>query len=108
MEFISSISVTIDKTYIYFVCTIIHINLSYSILRRRIDDDRGKSYELGQSAIKCMRGILECWMKQSSRVELFKRNQSNRFALHCKFHLNTGDEILQDTEYHHLQVNFLY
>ncbi|XP_026682432.1 probable phosphorylase b kinase regulatory subunit beta isoform X3 [Diaphorina citri] len=28
---------------------------------RRIDDDRGKSYELGQSAVKCMRGILECW-----------------------------------------------
>ncbi|KAI4500038.1 hypothetical protein M0802_004908 [Mischocyttarus mexicanus] len=72
---------------------------------RRIDDDRGKSYELGQSAIKCMRGILECWMKQSSRVELFKRNQSNRFALHCKFHLNTGDEILQDMEYHHLQID---
>ncbi|XP_014600411.1 PREDICTED: probable phosphorylase b kinase regulatory subunit beta isoform X1 [Polistes canadensis] len=72
---------------------------------RRIDDDRGKSYELGQSAIKCMRGILECWMKQSSRVELFKRNQSNRFALHCKFHLNTGDEILQDIEYHHLQID---
>lgn len=71
---------------------------------RRIDDDRGKSYELGQSAIKCMRGILECWMKQSSRVELFKRNQSNRFALHCKFHLDTGDEIFKDEDYNHLQV----
>ena len=31
---------------------------------RRIDDDRGKSYELGQSTVKCMRGILECWVKQ--------------------------------------------
>lgn len=71
---------------------------------RRIDDDRGKSYELGQSAIKCMRGILECWMKQSSRVELFKKNQSNRFALHCKFHLDTGDEIFKDEDYNHLQV----
>ena len=30
---------------------------------RRIDDDRGKSYELGQSAVKAMRGILECWIK---------------------------------------------
>ncbi|XP_014207040.1 probable phosphorylase b kinase regulatory subunit beta isoform X2 [Copidosoma floridanum] len=72
---------------------------------RRIDDDRGKSYELGQSAIKCMRGILECWMKQSSRVELFKKNQSNRFALHCKFHLDTGNEIFKDEDYNHLQID---
>ncbi|XP_015515633.1 probable phosphorylase b kinase regulatory subunit beta isoform X1 [Neodiprion pinetum] len=72
---------------------------------RRIDDDRGKSYELGQSAIKCMRGILECWIKQSSRIELFKRNQCNLFALHCKFHLVTGDEIFPDTDYHHLQID---
>lgn len=40
---------------------------------RRIDDDRGKSYELGQSAVKAMRGVLECWMKQSHKVELFKQ-----------------------------------
>ncbi|XP_014223214.1 probable phosphorylase b kinase regulatory subunit beta isoform X2 [Trichogramma pretiosum] len=72
---------------------------------RRIDDDRGKSYELGQSAIKCMRGILECWMKQSARVELFKKNQSNRYALHCKFHLDTGEEIFRDEDYNHLQID---
>ncbi|GAB1864735.1 Phosphorylase b kinase regulatory subunit [Camponotus japonicus] len=74
---------------------------------RRIDDDRGKSYELGQSAIKCMRGILECWIKQSSRVELFKKNQCDRYALHCKFHLNTGDEIYKDANYHHLQIDIV-
>lgn len=51
-----------------------------------------------------MRGILECWMRQSARVELFKKNQSNRFALHCKFHLDTGNEVLRDDEYYHLQV----
>ncbi|XP_020296477.1 probable phosphorylase b kinase regulatory subunit beta isoform X2 [Pseudomyrmex gracilis] len=72
---------------------------------RRIDDDRGKSYELGQSAIKCMRGILECWMKQASRVELFKKNQCDRYALHCKFHLDTGDEVYKDADYHHLQID---
>ncbi|XP_015430150.1 PREDICTED: probable phosphorylase b kinase regulatory subunit beta [Dufourea novaeangliae] len=74
---------------------------------RRIDDDRGKSYELGQSAVKCMRGILECWVKQSSRIELFKRNQCNRFALHCKFHLDTGDEIFSDIAYNHLQIDIV-
>lgn len=37
---------------------------------RRIDDDRGKAYELGQSAVKCMRGILFCWMRQAEEKVL--------------------------------------
>ncbi|RZF33916.1 hypothetical protein LSTR_LSTR012258 [Laodelphax striatellus] len=72
---------------------------------RRIDDDRGKSYELGQSAVKCMRGILECWIKQADRIELFKKNQSEKHALHCKFHLVTGDSVYEDDEYSQLQID---
>ncbi|KAI8125814.1 putative phosphorylase b kinase regulatory subunit beta [Lucilia cuprina] len=72
---------------------------------RRIDDDRGKSYELGQSTVKCMRGILECWIKQAPRVELFKQRQSNQHALHSKFHLHTGEEIYSDDFYNHLQID---
>ncbi|XP_065353861.1 probable phosphorylase b kinase regulatory subunit beta isoform X1 [Cloeon dipterum] len=72
---------------------------------RRIDDDRGKSYELGQSAVKCMRGILVCWIKQASRVEKFKKNQSLKNALHCKFHLMTGAEVYTEDEYNHLQID---
>ncbi|XP_039431706.1 probable phosphorylase b kinase regulatory subunit beta isoform X3 [Culex pipiens pallens] len=72
---------------------------------RRIDDDRGKSYELGQSAVKCMRGILECWIKQAHRVEKFKSRQCAVNALHCKFHLHTGEEIYADEKYNHLQID---
>ncbi|KAJ8920978.1 hypothetical protein NQ315_015773 [Exocentrus adspersus] len=72
---------------------------------RRIDDDRGKSYELGQSAVKCMRGILECWIKQAKRIELFKKNQCSAHALHVKFHLTTGSEVYTDSEYNHLQID---
>ncbi|GJQ86545.1 hypothetical protein Trydic_g10445 [Trypoxylus dichotomus] len=72
---------------------------------RRIDDDRGKSYELGQSAVKCMRGILECWIRQSSRIEFFKKNQCNIHALHVKFHLTKGDQIYSDAQYNHLQID---
>ncbi|XP_050670276.1 probable phosphorylase b kinase regulatory subunit beta isoform X16 [Leptidea sinapis] len=72
---------------------------------RRIDDDRGKSHELGQSTVKCMRGILECWIKQASRVEAFKTRQCAAHALHVKFHLTTGDPVLSDEEYHHLQID---
>ncbi|XP_059060592.1 probable phosphorylase b kinase regulatory subunit beta isoform X4 [Achroia grisella] len=72
---------------------------------RRIDDDRGKSHELGQSTVKCMRGILECWVKQSARVEAFKTRQSAAHALHVKFHLITGEPVLTDEQYHHLQID---
>ncbi|XP_018908570.1 probable phosphorylase b kinase regulatory subunit beta isoform X2 [Bemisia tabaci] len=72
---------------------------------RRIDDDRGKSYELGQSAVKCMRGILECWMKQAPLIELFKKNQNSKHALHSKFHLTTGAHVYSTEEYPHLQID---
>ncbi|XP_026327867.1 probable phosphorylase b kinase regulatory subunit beta isoform X4 [Hyposmocoma kahamanoa] len=72
---------------------------------RRIDDDRGKSYELGQSTVKCMRGILECWVKQAARVEAFKTRQSAAHALHVKFHLTTGEPVVSDEQYHHLQID---
>nr|XP_024219665.1 probable phosphorylase b kinase regulatory subunit beta [Halyomorpha halys] len=72
---------------------------------RRIDDDRGKSYELGQSAVKCMRGILTCWIKQSARIEQFKQKQCGTFALHSKFHLLSGAEVYSDEEYNHLQID---
>lgn len=74
---------------------------------RRIDDDRGKSYELGQAAVKCMRGILECWIRQADRVERFKKHQCNANALHVKFHLTTGDEVFPDEEYNHLQIDVI-
>ncbi|ODN04689.1 putative phosphorylase b kinase regulatory subunit beta [Orchesella cincta] len=81
-------------------------NLNYEdTVRQRIDDDRGKSHELGQSTVKCMRGILQCWIRQANRVELFKQHQSPQHALHSKFHLDTGDTIYEDADYSHLQID---
>lgn len=71
---------------------------------RRIDDDRGKSYELGQSAVKCMRGILACWIRQADLIECFKKHQCNKFALHSKFNLENGDIVHSGDGYPHLQV----
>ncbi|MED6286646.1 hypothetical protein CHARACLAT_008228 [Characodon lateralis] len=34
---------------------------------RRIDDDLGRTHELEHSAIKCMRGILYCYMRQADK-----------------------------------------
>lgn len=52
-----------------------------------------------------MRGILECWIKQAARVEAFKTRQCAAHALHVKFHLTTGEPVLSDDQYHHLQID---
>ncbi|KAL3244039.1 hypothetical protein MRX96_019610 [Rhipicephalus microplus] len=73
---------------------------------KRIDDDRGKSYELGQSVVKCMRGILFCWMRQSKdKMEKFKVEQGPQHALHSIFHLKTGMTVIPESDYGHLQID---
>uniref|UniRef100_A0A4D5RAB5 Phosphorylase b kinase regulatory subunit n=1 Tax=Scolopendra viridis TaxID=118503 RepID=A0A4D5RAB5_SCOVI len=72
---------------------------------KRIDDDRGKSHELGQSVVKCMRGILFCWLRQASRVQDFKKNQTPKNALHSIFHLVTGEPVFDCENYGHLQLD---
>ena len=33
-----------------------------------MDDSQGRAYELQQAAVKCMRGILFCYMRQADKV----------------------------------------
>ncbi|XP_046630944.1 probable phosphorylase b kinase regulatory subunit beta isoform X2 [Daphnia pulicaria] len=75
---------------------------------RRIDDDRGKSYELGQSAVKCFRGILRCWLQVANKVEAFKKNQVAQNALFTRYHLQTGQVLTKDQDPcmdNHLQLD---
>ena len=59
---------------------------------KRIDNDQGKCYELGQSTVLSLQGILSCWMRQSAKIERFKIKQNLNDALHVKFDLATGFE----------------
>ncbi|KAJ8343685.1 hypothetical protein SKAU_G00310140 [Synaphobranchus kaupii] len=72
---------------------------------RRIDDDMGRTHELEHSAIKCMRGILYCYMRQSDKVEQFKQDPSPLKCLHSVFNVHTGDEIDTYEDYSHLQID---
>lgn len=40
---------------------------------RHVGDDKGRTHELEQSAVKCMRGILFCYMRQSEKVTAYNR-----------------------------------
>nr|XP_014349482.1 PREDICTED: phosphorylase b kinase regulatory subunit beta [Latimeria chalumnae] len=72
---------------------------------RRIDDDQGRTYELEHSAVKCMRGILYCYMRQADKVEQFKKDPSPSKCLHSVFDLYTGEEVLSYDTYGHLQID---
>ena len=57
--------------FIQLLCIKYNFILQFSLwchLFRRIDDDKGKTYELCQSTVKCMRGILACWISQAEKV----------------------------------------
>lgn len=72
---------------------------------RQVDDDKGRNYELEQSAVKCMRGILFCYMRQAAKVEKFKHNQQPHNSLHSKFNINTGNTLPLDENWPHLQID---
>ncbi|XP_045888128.1 phosphorylase b kinase regulatory subunit beta isoform X1 [Micropterus dolomieu] len=76
-----------------------------AVAYRRIDDDMGRTHELEHSAIKCMRGVLYCYMRQADKVEQFKQDPSPSKCLHSVFNVDTGDEVYSYTDYHHLQID---
>ncbi|XP_072374293.1 phosphorylase b kinase regulatory subunit beta isoform X1 [Scyliorhinus torazame] len=72
---------------------------------RRIDDDKGRTHELEYCAVKCMRGILYCYMRQADKVENFKQHSNPSNCLHSVFNVHTGDEVLSNESYGHLQID---
>ncbi|XP_039359667.1 phosphorylase b kinase regulatory subunit beta isoform X1 [Mauremys reevesii] len=72
---------------------------------RRIDDDKGRTHELEHSAIKCMRGILYCCMRQADKVQQFKQDPRPSKCFHSVFSAHSGDEVFSHDEYGHLQIN---
>ena len=72
---------------------------------RKIDQVREKGYELRQSCISGMQGILMSWMRQSAELEEFKKCQNPQFALHVLFDMDTGFTVKDVKEYHHLQLD---
>uniref|UniRef100_A0A673KCL2 Phosphorylase b kinase regulatory subunit n=1 Tax=Sinocyclocheilus rhinocerous TaxID=307959 RepID=A0A673KCL2_9TELE len=88
---------------LYCAASIWALALAY----RHIDDDMGHTHELEHSAIKCMRGIMYCYMRQSDKVEKFKQDPSPSTCLHSIFNVQTGDEVYSYEEYSHLQIDAL-
>ncbi|XP_013790763.1 probable phosphorylase b kinase regulatory subunit alpha, partial [Limulus polyphemus] len=70
-----------------------------------LDEDRAKTYELEQSCVKLMRGLLMAMMKQKEKLERFKETQSTTDCFHAKYSSSTGATVVGDNEWGHLQLD---
>nr|XP_002736188.1 PREDICTED: phosphorylase b kinase regulatory subunit alpha, liver isoform-like [Saccoglossus kowalevskii] len=70
-----------------------------------LDEDKSKAFELEQSVVKLMRGILIAMIKQVHKVEAFKFSQNPKDALHAKYSIKTGDTVVGDYDWGHLQID---
>ncbi|XP_066455931.1 phosphorylase b kinase regulatory subunit alpha, liver isoform isoform X3 [Eleutherodactylus coqui] len=69
------------------------------------DEDKAKAYELEQSVVKLMRGVLQCMLRQVDKVEKFKHTQSTKDCLHAKYNTATCSTVVGDDQWGHLQVD---
>jgi phosphorylase kinase alpha/beta subunit len=86
---------------VYSILAVWGLGLGY----RKVDDDKGRAYELEHSTVKLMRGLLFAMMRQAHKVENFKHTQSPLDALHAKYSTTTGDIVVADDEWGHLQID---
>jgi phosphorylase kinase alpha/beta subunit len=86
---------------VYSILAVWGLGLGY----RKVDDDKGRTYELEHSTVKLMRGLLFAMMRQAHKVEHFKHTQSPLDALHAKYNTTTGDIVVADDEWGHLQLD---
>jgi phosphorylase kinase alpha/beta subunit len=64
-----------------------------------------RRYELEHSTVKLMRGLLTAMMRQSAKVEKFKHTQDPMDALHAKYDTRSGNVVVGDHEWGHLQLD---
>ncbi|KAM7016037.1 phosphorylase b kinase regulatory subunit alpha, liver isoform 1-T1 [Tautogolabrus adspersus] len=89
---------------VYSVLAVWGLGMAYRKNADR-DEDKAKAYELEQSVVKLMQGLLQCMMRQVDKVEKFKHTQSTKDCLHAKYDTPTCATVVEDDQWGHLQVD---
>ncbi|XP_043489476.1 probable phosphorylase b kinase regulatory subunit alpha isoform X1 [Polistes fuscatus] len=89
---------------IYCILAVWGLSMAYKKIAD-VDEDRAKTYELEQSCVKLMRGLLMAMMQQKDKVEKFKSSQNPLDALHAKYSSVNGQSVVGDNEWGHLQID---
>ncbi|XP_073998060.1 probable phosphorylase b kinase regulatory subunit alpha isoform X1 [Rhodnius prolixus] len=89
---------------VYTILAVWGLSMAYKKVAD-MDEDRAKTYELEQSCVKLMRGLLMAMMQQKEKVEKFKTSQNPSDSLHAKYSSSTGQIVVGDNEWGHLQID---
>jgi phosphorylase kinase alpha/beta subunit len=72
---------------------------------RRLRGPCRRAYELEQRVLLLMRGLLTAMLRQAAKVERFKTSLNRLDAIHAKFDTATGDPVVPDDGWGHLQLD---
>ncbi|XP_012280025.1 probable phosphorylase b kinase regulatory subunit alpha isoform X1 [Orussus abietinus] len=89
---------------VYCILAVWGLSMAYKKIADA-DEDRAKTYELEQSCVKLMRGLLMAMMQQKNNVERFKSTQNPHDALHAKYSSVNGQTVVGDADWGHLQID---
>ncbi|XP_061387352.1 probable phosphorylase b kinase regulatory subunit alpha isoform X2 [Musca vetustissima] len=89
---------------VYCILAVWGLSMAYKKIADQ-DEDRAKCYELEQSCVKLMRGLLMAMMNQKDKVEKFKMTQNPLDSLHAKYSSTNGQPVVGDAEWGHLQID---
>ncbi|XP_006896055.1 PREDICTED: phosphorylase b kinase regulatory subunit alpha, skeletal muscle isoform-like isoform X4 [Elephantulus edwardii] len=89
---------------VYSILAVWGLGLAYRKNADR-DEDKAKAYELEQSVVKLMRGLLHCMIRQVEKVDSFKYSQSTKDSLHAKYNIKTCATVVDDDQWGHLQLD---
>jgi phosphorylase kinase alpha/beta subunit len=76
-----------------------------ALAHRRHSGPCRRAFELEQRVLQLMRGLLNAMLRQAARVERFKHSLDRLDAIHAKFDTGSGDPVVPDDGWGHLQLD---
>ena len=76
-----------------------------ALAHRRQQGASRRAYELEQRVLQLMRGLLSAMLRQAHKVERFKHSLEHLDAIHAKFDTGTGEPVVPDDGWGHLQLD---
>jgi len=72
---------------------------------KRLGGQDTRAFELDQRVLQLMRGLLAAMLRQAAKVERFKTSLAPLDAIHAKFDTASGDPVVADDGWGHLQLD---
>jgi phosphorylase kinase alpha/beta subunit len=76
-----------------------------ALAHRRLQGSASRIFELEQRVLLLMRGLLNAMLRQAGKVERFKGSLERLDAIHAKFDTASGDPVVPDDGWGHLQLD---